>query len=138
MSQKREKNPNWRGGKSITSHGYVLIRVGTDHPLADVRGYAYEHRVIAEKMLGRPLKPNEIIHHKDGDKTNNRPENLQVVTGNAGHHVHHRTRDDLRSPGELNPMISCACGCGATFRKYDSSNRPRQFVSGHNMKRRSR
>jgi len=38
------------------------------------------HRVIAEQKLGRPLEPGEIVHHKDGDKWNNDPENLEVMT----------------------------------------------------------
>ena len=40
----------------------------------------HEHRVVAEQMLGRPLKRGEIVHHIDGDRRNNRPENLQVMT----------------------------------------------------------
>lgn len=47
-----EKNGLWKGGRSVASNGYVLIRVGVDHPLADVRGYAYEHRVVAEQKKG--------------------------------------------------------------------------------------
>ena len=55
MTGTREKNPNWRGGKVKTQHGYILIRVGVGHPLADCRGYAYEHRVVLSKKIGRLL-----------------------------------------------------------------------------------
>ena len=40
----------------------------------------HQHRVVAEQMLGRPLKPSEIVHHIDGNKHNNDPSNLQVMT----------------------------------------------------------
>jgi len=131
-SLSREKNPNWKGGRTITPHGYVLINVGIDHPSAHVNGYAYEHRLVAEKKLGRRLKLGEIAHHKNGDKQDNRPENIEVVDGNAEHFLHHRTRDDLRRPGEPNPVVECGCGCGASFQKYDESGRPRKYISGHN------
>jgi hypothetical protein len=45
----------------------------------------HEHRVVAERMLGRPLKRGEIVHHIDGDKHNNAPENLRVMS--QGEHV---------------------------------------------------
>lgn len=40
----------------------------------------HEHRVVAEQMLGRPLKEGEIVHHIDGNRRNNTPENLKVMT----------------------------------------------------------
>jgi len=40
----------------------------------------HEHRRVAEQMLGRPLADNEIVHHKDGNKHNNSPDNLEVMT----------------------------------------------------------
>lgn len=132
MTKAGKENPNWRGGRSITSHGYILIRVGKNHHLADCRGYAYEHRLVAEGKLGRRLRPGEIIHHLSDDRTDNRPENLQVVNGNAGHFAYHRERQDLRLPGEANPIIECKCGCGDILEKFDKSNRPRQYISGHN------
>jgi hypothetical protein len=128
----RERNSQWNGGRSVASNGYVLVKVGPDHHLADVRGYAYEHRLVAEQNLGRRLLPGEVVHHIDGNKQNNHPSNLDVLT-HAEHHVQHRTRTDRRLPGEDNPRVACACGCGAAFAKYDGLGRPRRFVSGHNI-----
>ncbi len=135
--QRGSLNANWRGGRSIASNGYVLIRVGTGHHLADVRGYAYEHRVVAENSLGRRLVDGEEVHHKDGNKTNNIPENLEVVTRQE-HFVEHRSdrnRDRLRKPGEANETIACACGCGSPMTRFDIEGRPRRFIHGHNGKR---
>lgn len=129
----KERNGNWRGGRSIASTGYVLIRVGTGHHLADVRGYAYEHRLVAEEAIGRLLRSGEHVHHKNGIKTDNRPENLEVTESLAHHRVRHRQSRDKRIPGELNPTIRCACGCGEAFPKYDAKHRPRRFISGHNV-----
>lgn len=134
-AQLRDKNHQWKGGRLVASNGYVLVKVGVAHHLADVRGYAYEHRLEAEKMIGRRLKDGEVVHHKDGDKTNNAPANLEVCESIAHHRAEHRAANSTkRMPGEPNPVVLCACGCGISLLKYDRSNRPRQFVSGHNMR----
>lgn len=126
-------NPNWKGGRSVASNGYVLIK-RPGHPMADSRGYVYEHRLVAAEQLGRPLRRGEVVHHRNGIKTDNRPENLEVLS-RWEHAVEHRSRDDLRRPGEDNPTVSCECGCGMTFYLFDSEGRPRRFVNGHNAGR---
>lgn len=134
IHQTGEKNGQWKGGRSVASNGYVLIRVGKDHPLADVRGYAYEHRLVASDVLGRLVLPTEQVHHRNENKTDNRPENLEVVATIAEHRVRHRKRGlNRRLPGEGNPDVCCECGCGTAFPKYDECGRPRKYISGHNQ-----
>jgi hypothetical protein len=47
------------------------------------------HRDVASKKNGRPLRANEVVHHRDGNKLNNRPSNLQVMTRKQHWKVHH-------------------------------------------------
>jgi len=127
------KNGFWKGGRTIASNGYVLVRVGRDHHLADVRGYAYEHRIVAEQKIGRKLSKGEIVHHINGIKTDNRFENIEVVLGIAEHQFKHRRANlNRQAPNQINEIIECACGCGEKFYKFDKNKRPRSFVSGHN------
>jgi len=117
----------------IASNGYILLRMPRHH-LADSRGYVYEHRFVAEQILGRPLQNNEIVHHKDNVKTNNNPDNLEIVKSIAHHKVKHRKNCSKRMPGESNPLIICKCGCGRQLSKYDSLGRKRNYIIGHNQR----
>ncbi|KAA0888795.1 HNH endonuclease [Oryzomonas rubra] len=131
-----EKNGFWKGGRIVTPHGYVLIRVGKDHPCADTRGYAYEHRLIAAEKIGRPLMNSEKVHHIDGNKQNNSPENLEVCTSLADHKAKHRTKCmDRKLPNQENIVIFCACGCGNTLNKFDGYGRPRKYKHGHSRRK---
>lgn len=53
----------------------------------------HEHRTVAEWILGRPLAHGEVVHHVDGDKRNNEPENLMVFSSQAEHAAWHKAHD---------------------------------------------
>lgn len=87
-SQYAENNDNWRGGKVIDDHGYRHVKK-EGHPRAKKCGsYVREHILIAESILGRALTDNEVVHHINGVKTDNRPENLSVMTKAEHTHYH--------------------------------------------------
>lgn len=81
-----EGHPDWKGGRVLVK-GYVMIW-NPEHPNATKHGYVAEHRLVAEKILGRLLKRREVVHHRDGNPANNHPSNLQVFDSNADHLRH--------------------------------------------------
>jgi len=109
-AQALDRNPNWKGGRTTTEHGYVLVK-RPDHPRADSRGYVYEHILVAEQMIGRPLNPGEEVHHDDLHRSNNVPSNLKVKTNHAWHFLEHRKPESkLRLPDEDNTRIVADVG----------------------------
>lgn len=69
------------------SEGYSLL-YRPNHPSAPNSGYVYEHRVVMEEHLGRFLRRDEIVHHINEDRADNRLENLELMT-KAQHQVLH-------------------------------------------------
>lgn len=68
------------------------------HHRAKVNGYVYEHILVAEEMLGRPLKDEEVVHHVDRDRSNNNTGNLMVFASNSAHSRHHMGGIPVRLP----------------------------------------
>lgn len=69
-----EDTSRWKGGVIVTGEGYVKRRVTRDGE----RRYVLDHRLVMEEMLGRRLEPSEQVHHINGNKQDNRPENLEL------------------------------------------------------------
>ena len=80
-----ENNPNWKGGWKMHNEGYKLIRVG-------VNSYKLEHRVVMENHLKRALTLEEVVHHLNGIKTDNRIENLALCRDNSEHKIKYHSQ----------------------------------------------
>jgi hypothetical protein len=73
-------SPAWKGGRT-KQHGYILL-IKYDHPNSDKRGRIFEHKYVMSEHLGRPLLPEETVHHKNGLRDDNRIENLELWSSN--------------------------------------------------------
>lgn len=89
-------HPEWRGGRILDKHGYVLLyrpdhhrarKMGTDRK----RRYVLEHILVMEEKLGRPVLRGEVVHHVNGVNDDNRPENLMIFPSNGEHLRHELT-----------------------------------------------
>lgn len=82
-----ELSPMWKGGRNITSLGYVIILVGRTEE--DKNPYVMEHRLVMENHLKRKLLKEEVVHHINGIKTDNRIENLRLFNNQSEHRLFH-------------------------------------------------
>jgi hypothetical protein len=94
--RKKAPPPSYTGGRTYYSKdGYVLEKV-PDHPKASRDGLVLQHRLIVEKeILKAPLPREYTVHHVDGNKTNNHPDNLEILTNAEHAKVHSSQRGDI-------------------------------------------
>lgn len=96
----REQHPCWKGGRYV-ENGYTLI-YDPEHP-SNKSGYVFEHRLVVEKHIHRQLTSEEIVHHKNKHRSDNRIENLQIMT-RSEHSKHHNpvgTKIGVRTPKQF-------------------------------------
>lgn len=106
------------GRKNGHSKGYVRLR-SPDHPNADEGGYVYEHVYVASRLLGRGLKPGEVVHHVHGRRADNA--RLLVCTHAYHQQLHARLAASPVWP-EFPPRATRRPKCGMCGRaiQYDS------------------
>ena len=98
LGKRGSETNNFKGGKTISSQGYILIRVDGK--------YVEEHRYKMEQKLGRKLLPTEIVHHKNENgltKQDNDDDNLELKSNqsvHAGGHIRKRGSDGKFKAGE--------------------------------------
>ena len=79
--------PGWKGGE-VKTLGYIFVKA-KDHPYTSTEGYVKRSRLVMEKALGRYLKPQEVIHHINRDRSDDRLENLMLFESNGKHIKYH-------------------------------------------------
>ena len=103
--------------RRLTTRGYVEVWK-PDHPMAQKGGYMMEHRLVMAEHLGRMLDPSEVVHHKNEIKTDNRLENLELLT---------KVEHDLLPKPSPKPF---ACPhCGGMVQTFGTHSRVRTVVA---------
>ncbi len=87
------------GTTRTTMHGYLVVRVPKGTPGADDKGWIFQHRWVMANSLGRPLLRSERVHHINGKRDDNRPENLELWTDPHKNHPRGVRATDYHCPG---------------------------------------
>ena len=97
--KRREGNIGWKGGRRVDQSGYIKILVPIESPyysMIDKMGYVSEHRLVMAQYLGRSLSRDEIVHHKNQDKHDNKIDNL-VLSDRTHHYPFRHYEEKIKS-----------------------------------------
>ena len=114
-------------------NGYVLV-YAKEHHRAEKSGIVYEHILIAEQILGRKLKKEEVVHHIDLNRSNNTPNNLMIFATSGDHSAFHAGNKAYKIDGiwyteRTNKNKVCPfCGKEYKISEFDNYNK-RKYCS---------
>lgn len=86
-----KNNWNWKGGKRVSTNEYIYL-LRPKHPFCDGMGYVKRCRIVMEKELGRYISPEEVIHHINKIRTDDRIENLKLFKNKSEHQKSHHPK----------------------------------------------
>ena len=121
------KHGYWKGGRTTDKYGYVYV-YKPNHPNAIHGRYVLEHRLVIEKHIGRHLNKEDIVHHINKIKNDNRLDNLVIVSKKDHQRIHHKNILRLKPKKcefckeYFQPVWSkrrfCSLSCVSNYRHY--------------------
>ncbi len=106
--EKMRERMRGRVGNERTRHGGYAYVYMPQHRCADSEGYVAKYRIAMEQHIGRPLRSEEVVHHRDGNRLNNALANLQLFANGGSHSKYHREQ----SSGVAHSLEGLAAWCG--------------------------
>jgi hypothetical protein len=101
------------GARTLDKDGYVRLNGLLGHPRANSAGQVYEHLLVYEQILGRPVDVSEIVHHKNQVRSDNRLDNLELLPSQGTHndvHGHYKNRCPSVFSPQADPIVTMRNG----------------------------
>lgn len=99
-NRKGDKNACWRGGQHKRFDGHYMVH-NPNHPFATQIGYVRRSHLVVEKYLGRYLTRQEVVHHINGDPSDDHPKNLYVFPSNSAHQKYEKLKNKSKLKSNL-------------------------------------
>ena len=99
----RSMNPNRMNNETKDKIRQVRLNSGEGRSYRKLYG-RHEHRIVAESILGRALKPGEVVHHVDGNIRNNAPSNIMIFKSQSDHMKYHTEMNRFFFENDMRPL----------------------------------